>query len=327
MTMTRFFAVIFFTFTGCWATLSEAQQRWPSKQIRIVVPFPAGGSPDTVARLIGEVIQRTSGHAVVIDNKPGALGMLGADAVIREKPDGHTLLVTINSFFTLTPYVTKLTIDPMTEFLPIVETSRNTLVLTGNIAFPPKTLPELVSYVKANPGKVSFASYSPATVSHLAGLMLNDSAGMDMAHVGYKGTGPAQIDLIGGHIPVMVDAMSSAVAPIRDGRVRAYAVNSPARHPLAPAVPTFREMGYADLEVLTAWVGVFASKNTPKEIVSDIAAAIGLALQDEGVRTRMNQLGYFAPNSRSPQELREALQVEGRKLREIVAKKGITLTP
>jgi tripartite-type tricarboxylate transporter receptor subunit TctC len=253
--------------------------------------------------------------------------MLGADAVIREKPDGHTLLVTINSFFTLTPYVTKLTIDPMTEFLPIVETSRNTLVLTGNIAFPPKTLPELVSYVKANPGKVSFASYSPATVSHLAGLMLNDSAGIDMAHVGYKGTGPAQIDLIGGHIPVMVDAMSSALAPVRDGRVRAYAVNSPARHPLAPAVPTFREMGYTDLEVLTAWVGVFASKNTPKEIVSDIAAAIGLALQDEGVRTRMNQLGYFAPNSRSPQELREALQVEGRKLREIVAKKGITLTP
>lgn len=327
MTRAKFFSVIFTAIIGCWINFSDAQQRWPTKQVRIIVPFPAGGSPDIVARQIGEVMQRTSGHPVVIENKPGALGVIGADAVTREKPDGHTLLVTINSFFTLTAYVTKLPIDPMGEFVPIVETSRNTLVLTGNITFPPKTLPELVSYVRANPGKVSFASYSPATVSHLAGLMLNDLTGMDMAHVGYKGTGPAQTDLIGGHIPVMVDAMNSALAPIRDGRVRAYAVNSPTRHPLAPSVPTFREMGYTDLEVLTAWVGVFASKNTPKEIVTDIATAIGLALQDEGVRMRMNQLGYFAPISRSPQELREALQVEARKLREIVAKKGITLTP
>jgi tripartite-type tricarboxylate transporter receptor subunit TctC len=310
--------------TAC--TCAQAGEGWPLKAVRFIVPFPAGSAPDIVARSIGDVISRNSGQPVTVENKPGASGAIGADTVMREKPDGYTLLVTINSYFTLTPYVTKMSTEPLAEFMPIAEATINTLVLTGNRAVPAQSFKELNAYVKANPGRISFASYSPATVSHLAGLLLNDLCGLDLNHVGYKGAGPALTDLIGGHVPLMVDAMSTASGPIKDGRIRAYAVNSATRHPLAPEVPTFRELGYPEMELLTAWVGVFALNGTPKEVASASATSINNALTNDQVRSRLTSVGLTIPPAKTPTQIKSEMFKEAIQLKDFVAKKKILMT-
>src|SRR5262245_8205336 len=219
------------------APLAHAQ-KWPEKTIRIVVAGPAGGSADIVARLLADNLGKELGQTVIVEPKPGAAGVIAVTDLSQSPHDGHTLLVAVNSLVSEVPHVVKTRVDMAREVRPVAELARSGLVLVGAPTLPAKDFGQLLSYVKANPGKVNYASYSPGTLSHVMGLQLNKTAGIDMRHVGYKGSTPALSDVMGGHVPLMFDAMPTSLPLIKAGRIKAYAVSTPKRSPLLPDVPT-----------------------------------------------------------------------------------------
>ena len=320
---TRTIAIALAALSMLTGMVPAAAQSWPTKTVRIVVPFPGGGATDITGRLIGEHLRRKTGQTFLVENKPGAAGGIGAQEVSQAAPDGATLLVMINSFFSLTPHFVKVSIDPNRDLTPITETSRNSLILVGNQSLPAKTLAELIAHVKANPGRMTYATPSPGSVFHLGGLLLNDLAGTDLAPVQYKGSAPAINDLIGGHVSLMVDALLNSGPHIKSGKLRGYAINSRERQDFVPDVPTFRELGYPDMEILTPWIGIFGPKGMAPGLVRTIDAAIAEALESNEYRDRMKNLGAGPRLTRSPDELQKALSMEVERLGAFVKKKGI----
>jgi tripartite-type tricarboxylate transporter receptor subunit TctC len=302
---------------------NASAQAWPSKQVRIVVPFAAGGATDVTGRLIAEGLRKKTGQTFVVENKPGAAGAIGAQEVSEATADGSTLVVMINSFFSLTPHFVKVNIDPSKDLTPITETSRNALVLVGNPSLAAKNLPELVAHVKANRGKMTYASPSPGTVFHLGGLMFNDLAGIDLSAVQYKGSAPAINDLLAGHVPLMFDALLNSGPHIKAGKLKGYAVNSRERQEFAPDIPTFRELGYTDMEVLTPWIGIFGPKGMSPALVKTIDAAIVEVLESAEYKDRMKQLGAGPRLTKSPDEMQKALSTEVQRLGGFVKQKGL----
>jgi tripartite-type tricarboxylate transporter receptor subunit TctC len=223
--------------------------------------------------------------------------------------DGHTLLVGVSSLVSEIPHILKLPIVMANEIKPIVEVARGGLVLVGNQSFPAKTLPELIAYVKANPGKVNFASYQAGTLSHVMGLLLNKAAGLDMTHVGYKGSTPALQDLMGGHVQLMFDGMATSIPLIKGGKIKAFAVSTPKRSPLLPDVPTFTELGYPQLEA-TAWMGLWVKPDLPAALQAQIRDAALKALAQPGVRERLQDVGFEPPQPRTPDELSASLKAD-----------------
>src|SRR5215203_3713799 len=197
-------------------------QAWPARPLRLVVAGPAGGSADLVARLVAEPLQRDLGQPVIVDNKPGAAGAIAVGELLQAPRDGHTLLVGVNSLVSEIPHIVKLRWDMARELKPLAELARAGLVLVGNPSLPAKDLKELVAYAKARPGKLDYASYSPGTLSHVLGLLLNQAAGIQLTHVGYKGSTPALTDVMGNHVPLMFDGLATSLPLIRTGKLRAY---------------------------------------------------------------------------------------------------------
>lgn len=222
-------------------------QAQADKPVRIIVGAPAGGSSDMVARMLGETMSKNMGQPVIIDNKPGGLGAIAMDALLSAPRDGQTLLLSPNGLFSEVPHSAKPKYDPLKDVVPLVELASSGLVLVGNAALPPKNLAEMISYVKANPGKINFASYTPGTLSHVLGLQLNKLAGLDMHHIGYKGSPPALQDVIGGQVQFMFDGLPTSVPNVKGGKLKAYAVTSPERSHVLPDVPTIAELGYKDM--------------------------------------------------------------------------------
>jgi tripartite-type tricarboxylate transporter receptor subunit TctC len=298
-------------------------QTWPSKPVRIIVPFAPGGATDVTGRLIAEGLRKKTGQTFIVENKPGATGAIGAQEVASAPADGSTLLVMINSFFSLTPHFVKVSIDPNKDLTAITETSRNAMVLVGNPSLPAKTVPELVAHVKANKGKMTYASPSAGTVFHLGGLLLNDLAGTDLAPVQYKGSGPAISDTMAGHVPLLFDGLLNSGPHIKAGKLRGYAVNTRERQEFAPEIPTFRELGYPDMEVLAPWVGIFGPKDMPPALVKTIDAAIAEVLASDEYKDRMKQIGAGPRLTKSPEELQKALGAEVQRLGAFVKQKGL----
>ncbi len=228
----------------------QAQAKWPEKTVRIVAAGPAGGSADIVARLLADQLSKQIGQTVIVDPKPGAGGVLAVNELSLAPRDGHTLLVGVNSLVSEIPHILKLPVVMANEIKPLAEVARGGLVMVGNNALPAKTLPELIAHVKANPGKINFASYTAGTLSHVMGLQLNKAAGIDMTHVGYKGSTPALQDVMGGHVQLMFDGMATSIPLLKGGKIKAFAVSTPKRSPLLPDVPTFTELGYPQLEAV-----------------------------------------------------------------------------
>lgn len=301
-------------------TVVAAPDTWPSRAIRIVVPTLPGSAPDVMARQIGELLNQKHDQPVIVENKAGASGLLASRDVIRAKPDGYTLLMTINSFITLTPHVMPMDIDPMNELTPILEVSRNNLVLTGFNEFPPNDIDELINYVKSKPGEIDYASYSTASVSHLAGLVFNELVGTDLNHIGYKSAAPAQLDVLSGRVPLMFDSFTSARSPLAEKRIKAFAVNSPQRLELAPDIPTFRELGYQDLEGLAAWVGLFGPADMPNDLAEKIFTEFSLALNDESITTRSSQLGFSKPQTTSFSDFKSYVKKENDELKALITR-------
>jgi tripartite-type tricarboxylate transporter receptor subunit TctC len=275
---------------------------WSPKPVRFLVPGPPGGTADVLARVVGEALSPQIGQPVIVDNRPGGGGAIAIGAVLAAAPDGTTLLVGPQSVLTEVPLVLKVAYDPQRDLKPVAEVGRAGLVFVAHPAVPAATVAELVAYAKTNRGKLNYASYSPGTASHYAGLMLNRAAGIDLVHVPYRGSPPALADLVAGQVPLMFDGLPTALPLLRGGKLKALALASGTRSPLLPQVPTFVEAGYPDLE-FTNWVGVIASAKMAPELVARINAEVIRAAAVPKARARLAEAGFELSPPSTPAEL------------------------
>lgn len=266
-------------------------QAFPSKPLRVIAAGPAGATADIVARLVAEPLAKELGQPAIVEPRPGAAGAIAVGDLVQSPHDGHTLLVGVNSLVSEIPHIVRLRIDMRKELKPVAELARGGLVLVANPSFPAATLAELIAYVKAHPGKVNVASYSAGTLSHVLGLLLNQAAGIDLTHVGYKGSTPALADVMGGHVPLMFDGIGTSLPLIKSGKIKAFAVSSPRRSPVLPDVPTFTELGYPKLEAL-GWMGLWCPPDVPPAVQARLREAALKVLALPVVRERLLELGF-----------------------------------
>ncbi|RZU02428.1 Bug family tripartite tricarboxylate transporter substrate binding protein [Rivibacter subsaxonicus] len=295
---------------GLAAGAAHAQgSAWPQRGLRIIAAGAAGGSADIVARLLADQLGKQTGRTVIVEPKPGAAGVLAVNELSLAPRDGHALLVGVNSLVSEIPHIVRLKLDMAAEIRPLAELACGGLVMVANPALPARTLAELVAYARANPGKLNFASYTAGTLSHVMGLQLNQAAGIDLTHVGYKGSTPALQDLMGGHVPLMFDGMATSIPLIRAGRIRAFAVSTPKRSPLLPEVPTFTELGYPRLEA-TAWMGLWVKPELPAPVQAQIRDAALKAIAQPALRDRLGEIGFEAGQPRTPEQLGASLKAD-----------------
>ena len=293
---------------------------YPSKQIRLVIPYPPGGPTDLTARVVAADMSATLGQSVVADNRPGASGMIGAEMVARAEPDGYTILANA-SLHVINPFVyPDMRFDALKDFVPITQLAAVPLVLVVPMSLPVTNLKELVEYGRKNPGKLNFGSSGNASAQQLAGESFKMAAGIEMQHVPYKGSSPALADLVGGQIQLMFDSMPSAMPFIKAGKLRAIAVTTLKRAQALPELPTVAESGYPGFDIAT-WYGYWAPKGTPAPIVEKLAAAASQALKKQSVIDQYAGMGA-EPVGSTPAEFAKYNQTEMVKWEEIVRKSG-----
>lgn len=256
---------------------AQAQEAYPSKPIRIIVPFPPGGSVDPLARVVGRHLQEALGQPVINDNRPGGNTVVGTDATAKAAADGHTLLMTATSHVT-TPLLMQAPFDPIRDFVPIASLASSDMILVVNPSVPATTLRELIAHAKANPGQLNYGSAGTGNPNHLAGELFDMMAGVKTTHIPYKGGAPAINDLIGGQVQMAYGSPIIVLPHIRSGRLRAIAVTSPARMAALPQVPTFAEAGLPDYSV-RIWYGLLAPAGTPRPVVARLSAEIARIMQ------------------------------------------------
>ena len=278
----------------CWLAGTNAQaQAYPTKPIRIVVPYGAGGGIDVISRLVGERLAQRMGQPVLIDNRPGGGTLLAAEQVAKSAPDGYTLMVTTDSTMTINPHIySKLPYDPVKDFTPITQLVFLNQLLLENPAVPANNLKELIGYAKANPGKLNYGSYGSGSQPHLAMEMLKIQAGLYIVHVPYKGLTQTVPATIAGDVQLTFSGAASSLAFIKSGRLKALAVGGKTRLALLPDVPTFTESGFPDVPA-NAWFGLFAPAATPRDIVMKLHAEVVRILRDpEFAQKELTAKGY-----------------------------------
>jgi len=279
-----------------------AQDRWPSKPITYIVPFPPGGTTDVLARIIGQKLGAALGTTIVVENKPGAGGNVGSEVVAKAAPDGYTILGgTISSHAINVSLYPKLPYDPVTSFQPITLIGTNPNILVVNASSPYKSVQDITAELKAKPGSLSYASAGNGTSQHLSAELYKFLAGVDMVHIPYKGSGPAIQDVIGGQVPMMFDTSVVAGPHIEGGRLRALAVTSSKRASAFPNVPTMAESGVPGYDVVS-WQAIFAPAGTPKPIVDRLHAEVAKILKEPDMQERLAKLG-LDPSGITPAEL------------------------
>jgi tripartite-type tricarboxylate transporter receptor subunit TctC len=297
-------------------------QSWPTKPMRYIVPYPAGGNTDITGRLIGQKLSEALGQPVVIDNLPGGGANIGAAAGARAAPDGYTIFQGTGSTHGINSSLfPKLPFDPVKDFAPIVLMVESPLFLVVNPNLPVKSVPELVAYGKAHPGKLSFGSVGNGSAHHLAGELLKLRAGLDMVHVPYRGSAPALQDLMGGQIQLAFDA--TALQLVREGRLRALAVASTKRWPTARDLPAMSEVGFPDFEV-GGWFALFAPAGTPRSIIDRINTEVNRILVMAPVQQRFRDIG-LEPLGSTPEQLARHVGTELAKWPAIVKASGARL--
>jgi tripartite-type tricarboxylate transporter receptor subunit TctC len=295
---------------------------WPEKPIRMVVPWPAGGPSDNLARIVTGKVGELLGQTIIVDNRVGASGIIGAEYVAKAAPDGYTLLWVISNH-TTNHLLFKVSYDPIRDFAPVSMVARTSYMLVGSAAFQPATLKEFVEYVKARPGKVSYASAGNGTLQHLGMEMFKGTAGLDMVHIPYKGSAPAIADLLGGQVPVTFEATSAIASALRSGRVRALAVASLKRLALFPDVPTIAESGYPGFEIV-GFTGAVAPAGTPADVVAKLNAEINAAIALPETREKMVTLGV-EPAGSTAAEFRSYIQAQIPRYAKILKASGATV--
>jgi tripartite-type tricarboxylate transporter receptor subunit TctC len=298
-----------------------AAQPYPNRPIKLIVPFPAGGPPDTIARLVGSDISARLGQSVVIDNRAGGGATIGTRAVANAEADGYTLLFASTTSLSIGPALFKnLDYDPVKSFAPVASVSLGALVVSVNAGVPAKTLPELVAYAKANPGKLHNGA-GVASPPHIAWGLFTLATGTTIVFVPYRGMAQAMTDLVAGQIQMMIDGIGSLLPHIRDGKVRALAVTGKTRSADLPDIPTMIESGYPDY-VLSFWTGILAPAGTPADIVDKLNGAVVAGLRS--AETKQNLAKFSVePHITTPQEFGAFLAAEARKWADIVKRTNI----
>ena len=268
---------------------ADAQTAWPSRTIKLIVPYPAGGTTDLLGRLVADQFRNGLGAAVVVENKPGAGTTLGAEQVARAEPDGYTLLMATSTTLAINKTLyKKLPYDPVKDFTPVALVAGVPFALIVNPALPVRTLAEFIAWAKAKPG-LAYGSAGNGSPQHLGAEMLRTAAGIDIRHVPYRGSVPAMLDVIAGHIPFMVVDLQPALQQIREGKVRVLGVTTPKPVTAAPDIPTLSEAGLPGFE-LVAWQGVVAPAGVPRPIVDQLAAQIASLVADPATREKLTAL-------------------------------------
>lgn len=282
------------------AAAAHAADPFPSRPLRMVVPFSAGGGTDVVAREAGQKMAELLGQPVVVDNRPGANGIIGAEAVARAAPDGYTVLLTIASQSIAPAVYQKLPFDSLKDFIPVSLMATYPYVFVTPPGLPPKTFREFVAYAKSKPGQLSYASSGNGSAPHLGMELIAGATGMRMVHVPYKGAANANGDLIGGQVQAMLNNFLAGIALIKDGRLRALAVTSAKRSSAMPDLPTLAESGYPGLEVL-GWYGMFVTAGTPPDVVAKLSETAAKSASSPAVVARIGGDGAIPVGSTGPE--------------------------
>lgn len=271
-----------------------AQAAWPDKSLRVVVPYAAGGFTDILARILAAGMAEKLGQAVIVDNRPGAATMLGADAVAKSPADGHTLLMATTSTLSTNPLMFRKMPFKVSDFRPVALTGLTPFVLVAHPSVPAQDAAELVTYARKNPGKLNFAMLGSGSSTHLMDEMFRRMAGVDIPDVPYKGAGPASNDLLAGHIQLNFDAVATAIPRIQGGKLKALGISSDTRSPLLPSVPTFKESGLPEM-VAYSWYGLLAPAGTPTAVVDRLNEVVNQLLNSAEIKERLLANGATAP--------------------------------
>ena len=304
-------------------SVAQTASSFPNQPVRMVVPYPPGGPTDITARVVAAEMSKTIGQNIVIDNRPGASGMIGSEMVTKATPDGYTLLANA-SIHVINPSVyPDMRFDAIKDFTPITQLAQVPLVLVVPANSPIKSVKDLVEYAKANPGKVNFGSAGSASAQHLAGESFKIAAGIQMQHIPYKGSAPALTDLAGGQLQLMFDSMPSATPMINSGKLRAIAVTTTTRAKARPDLPTIAESGFPGFDIST-WYAYWAPKGTPADVVEKLAASAAQALKNPEVIAKYEAMGA-EPVGSTPAQFAAYVESEAKKWSEIVKKSGAKL--
>jgi tripartite-type tricarboxylate transporter receptor subunit TctC len=299
-----------------------AAQEWPAKPIKWIVPFPPGGAMDVIARALADSSSKSLGQAIVVENKPGAGGNIGAELVARSEADGYTMMITSIGMATNQFLYPKLAYDPVKDFAPVSLIAVVPNVLVTNATQPNvKTVAEVIANAKAEPGKLTYASAGNGTSIHLAGEVFTSLAKIDMQHIPYKGSGPAVTDLLGGQVNYMFDSITSAKPHILSGKLRAIGLTTTKRSKSLPGVPTIAESGLPGYDV-TPWFAVFVPANTPKPVIKKLNAVLISSMKTQAIKDKFESIGA-EPIGSSPEELGVYLNKEINRWGKLILNNGI----
>jgi tripartite-type tricarboxylate transporter receptor subunit TctC len=297
-------------------------QPYPAKAVRMIVPFPAGGATDVVARLLAQKLSEVWSQAVVVENRTGAGGNIGAEAAAHSPPDGYTLFMTSGSIVTANPHMYKsLPYDPAKDLVAITNVATGPQVIAVGASQPAKDLKEFIAYAKANPGKVNLGSAGIGTQTHLAAENFAYAAGIDLTHVPYKGEGPAMTDLMGGQIQVVTPNLGAAIGLVQQGKIRALAVTSPHRNPQLPDVPTVAETipGFEN----AGWFGLMAPAGTPREVIDRVQKDSAKILLSDEFRAKLALQG-MVPVANTPAEFAAAIRDESARWAKVIKERNLS---
>lgn len=263
---------------------------WPTRPVMLFVPFAAGGNTDGIARIAAQRLTEAFGQQFLVENRPGAGGALAAEAVLRAEPDGYSLFFSALPQIAIVPAMQRVKYDPVKDFMPVCNIASNPFVLLVHKDMPVKTIGEFIAHVKAQPGKIAYASAGAGSVGHLAMALFLKMAGLDMIHVGYKGNAPALADVLAGHVPTMFSNLADAIPHAQSGTIRILAVSGPTRATQLPDVPTVAESGFPTYKAQT-WNGILARRGTSPEIVAKIAGELARAVKEPKFAERLASFG------------------------------------
>jgi len=304
----------------CLCTLGTVSaQQYPSKPIRVLLPYPPGGSTDTFTRIITQRLSESLGQPVVVDNRPGGNTIIGTELAAKAPADGHTFIL-VASTYAINPSLFKLPYDPNKDLIPIIQAGFSTLVLVVHPSLPPKTLKEFLAYAKANPGKLNYGTVGSGSITHLASELFADVAGISTVNVPYKGTAPMLTDLLGGQLQFALDTPVTSIPHIKSGKLRPIAVSSAKRLGALPEVPTMAEAGLP-FEI-NAWLGFLAPAGTPKEIVQRLNAEINKILQMPDVREKL-AAAALEPGGGTPEQFGAVIKADLARWPAVVKKAGV----
>ena len=312
---------LFGLLAACTMSLADAQT-YPSKPIVMVVPLAAGSSLDVVLRIITQKMSENMGQQIVVDNQPGAAGMIGAERFMRAAPDGYTLAAFNDAVLTMVPSLRKkIAYDPVASFAPVGLMVNNSWTLAAHPSLPAKSVAELIALAKTKPGELNYSSGGNGSPQHVAMELFQSMAGIKLTHVPYKGTTQATLDVIAGQIPMMFSGTNAVVNQVREGKLRALATGGATRSPLLPNVPTVAESGLPGYEFVT-WMGMFAPLNTPKEIIARVNAELARALAAPDLRERLVAQGVEIQTS-TPEQLAALTKARLAQMAKIIKDAGI----